>query len=80
MIDLTNAVNRTEIPITENPDKVIDIAEENLKVNKQQKVKKRPSDLATRLKVLTSEQMFQRLLLIALAQRQTGNTSEHLLN
>ena len=37
MIDLRNAVNKKEIPKIENPDKVIDIVEEILNFNKQQK-------------------------------------------
>ena len=37
------------------------------------------SDLATRLKILVSKQMLRRLP-VALAQMQTGNTSENLLN
>ena len=38
-----------------------------------------PSDVATRLKILTPKQMLRRLLL-ALAQVKAGNTSENLLN
>ena len=37
MIDLRNAVNKKQIPKNENPDKVIDIVEEILNFNKQQK-------------------------------------------
>ena len=37
MIDLRNAVNKKEIPKNENPDKVIDIVEDILNFNKQQK-------------------------------------------
>ena len=37
MIDLRNAVNKKEIPKNENSDKVIDIVEEILNFNKQQK-------------------------------------------
>ena len=40
LIDLRNAVNRKEISENENPDKVIDIVEEILKFNKQQKRKR----------------------------------------
>ena len=39
----------------------------------------RPSDLATRLKILTSKQIIQRLPK-ALAQLKAGNTSENLVN
>ena len=39
----------------------------------------RPSDLAMRLKILSTKQMLQRMS-IALAQVKTGNTSENLLN
>ena len=38
-----------------------------------------PSDLATRLKILTPKYMFQRLP-IAFAQVKAGNTSKNLLN
>ena len=41
--------------------------------------KGRPSDLATRLKILTPKQMLQRLP-IALTQVKAGNTFENLLN
>ena len=41
--------------------------------------KVRPSDLATRLKILTPKQILQRLP-IALAQVKAGNTSENSLN
>ena len=46
-------VNRKEISRNKNPDEVIDIAEEIINFNKQQKGK--------RLKKLTSKQMLQRL-------------------
>ena len=46
-------LNRKEISINKNPDEVIDIAEEIINFNKQQKGK--------RLKKLTSKQMLQRL-------------------
>ena len=34
LIDLSSAVNKTEIPENENPDKVIVIVEKNLEFNK----------------------------------------------
>ena len=37
LIDLKNAVSRKEIPENEDPDKVINIVEEMLNFNKQQK-------------------------------------------
>ena len=46
---------------------------------KRQKEKKRPSDVATQLKMLTTKQMPQRLP-VALVQVKAGNTSEKLLN
>ena len=39
MIDIRNTVNEKEIPENENRDKIIDIFEEILKFNKQQKGK-----------------------------------------
>ena len=46
---------------------------------KETKGKERPSDLATRLKILTSKQMVQ-IFPIALSQVKTGNAFENLLN
>ena len=46
---------------------------------KEKQGKRRPSDLATQLKILTPKQILQRLP-IALAQVKAGNTSENLLN
>ena len=59
LIDLRNAANKTEIPKNKTADKVIDIVEEILNLNKQQKGKW--------LKILTPKQMLQRLPM-ALAQ------------
>ena len=67
MIDLRNAANRKKILENENPDKLIDIAEEILNFNKQQKGKGLSLNVATRLKILSSQQIFQGLA-IALAQ------------
>ena len=66
-------------PGNENPDKVIEIAEEILNFNEQQKGKGRPLDLAACLRILTPKQMVQRLP-IAIAQVQASDTSENLLN
>ena len=79
LINLRNAVNRKEIPKNENPDKVLDIVEEILKVNKQQKGKRLPLNLTTSLKILSPKQMLQRFP-IAFAQLQASNTSEELLD
>ena len=78
MIDLRNSINNEEITENENPKKVVNIVEKILDLNKQQKGKGRPSDLATRIKILTPKQMHQRLP-ITLAQAKAGNTSENLL-
>ena len=40
LIDLRNAINRKEIPENENTNKVIDIVEEILNFNEQQKEKR----------------------------------------
>ena len=53
LIDLSNAVNRTEISENENPDKIVDIVEEILKFNKQQKENGLPLNLAISLKILS---------------------------
>ena len=53
LIDLSNAVNRTEISENENPDKIVDIVEEILKFNKQQKGNRLPLNLAISLKILS---------------------------
>ena len=50
----------------------------NIDFDKKQKVKGRPFDLATCIKILTPKQMLQ-WLPIALAQVKTGNTSKNLL-
>ena len=68
---MRNEVNKVEIPENQNPDKVIDIAEKIIGLDKQQKGKG--------LKILTPKQMFQRLP-IALAWVKAGNMSENLLN
>ena len=53
LIDLSNAVNRTEISENENPDKIVDIVEEILKFNKQQKENRLPLNLAISQKILS---------------------------
>ena len=53
MIDLSNAVNRTEISENDNPDEIVDIVEEILKFNKQQKENGLPLNLAISLKILS---------------------------
>ena len=45
LIELRNAVNRKEIPKNKNPEKVIDIVEEILNFNQQQKGKGLPLNL-----------------------------------
>ena len=64
--DLRNSIIKKEIPANENPNKMIDIVEEILEFNGQQK--------GTGLKILTPKQMFQRLP-IALAQVKASNNS-----
>ena len=63
MIDLRNNIYRKQIPENENPKKVVNIVEENLNVNKQQRGNGLPLDLArvtkafdrTQLKILTAK-------------------------
>ena len=55
LIDLRNAVNQKKTLKNENPDKIINIVEEIIYFNKQQKGKRRSLGLATRLKILTSK-------------------------
>ena len=71
MIDLWNAIIKIEVPENENPNKIVDIAQNILDINKQQKGKG--------IKVLTPKQMLQRLP-IALVQVKAGNRSENLPN
>ena len=71
MIDLRNAIIKIEVPENENPNKIVDIAQNILDINKQQKGKG--------IKVLTPKQMLQRLP-IALVQVKVGNRSENLPN
>ena len=71
MIDLRNAIIKIEVPENENPNKIVDIAQNILDINKQQKGKG--------IKVLTPKQMLQRLP-IALVQVKAGNRSENLPN
>ena len=59
LIDLSNAVNRTEISENENPDKIVDIVEEILKFNKQQKENGLPSNLAISLKILSPKKILK---------------------
>ena len=79
LIKLMEDISMKEIPENENPKKVTNIVERIFNFNEPKKGKRRLSDLSTRLKILTSEQMFRRLA-IALAQSKAGNTSENLLN
>ena len=80
LIELRSAVNRSKIFNNGNPEKVIDIVEEIVNFNKQEKGKGLPLKCdREKLKILTPKQMFQRLP-IALAQVQAGNTSENVLN
>ena len=69
--ELRNAVIRKENSENEIPIKINDTNEKILEFNNKQKDKA--------LKMLTSKQMFQRLL-IALAKVKAGNTSENSLN
>ena len=71
MIDLRNAILKKEVPENENSNKIVNVVENIIDFNKQQKGK--------RIKILTPKQMLQRLP-IALAQVKAGNTSENLLN
>ena len=59
------------IPEIENPDKVFNIVEKIIDFNKQQNGK--------RLKILTHEQILQRLLIV-LAQAKACNTYQNVLN
>ena len=87
LIDLINEFNRKEIPKNKHLDKVNDIAEEVPYISKQQKQKRRPSDIAgvakdfdcSLLEILTPKQMLQRLP-IASVLVQAGDTSGKLLN
>ena len=63
MIDLRNTTNKKGNPENENKNKIVDIVENILDFNKQQKGKGRPSDLAMYIKILTPKQMLQRLLI-----------------
>ena len=68
MIDLRNNIYRKQIPENENPKKVVNIVEENLNVNKQQRGNGLPLDLArvtkafdrTQLKILTAKWILQK--------------------
>ena len=71
MIDLRNDINRKDIPENENLKKVVDIVEEIIDCNKQQKGKG--------IKILTPKQMLRRLP-VALAQVKASNASENVLN
>ena len=66
MVDLRNAITKKEIPKNKNLNKIVDIVENTL-------------GFRSSFKILTPKQMLQRLP-IALAQVETGNTFEHLLN
>ena len=66
MVDLRNAITKKEIPKNKNLNKIVDIVENTL-------------DFRSLFKILTPKQMLQRLP-IALAQVETGNIFEHLLN
>ena len=78
MIDLWNTIIKKEIPENENPNNIIDIVEKKIDLDKQQKGKERPLDLATRIKILTPKQMLQNLP-IALTKVKAGKKSENLL-
>ena len=80
LIDLRNAIIVGAIPKNENPNKIVDIVEKILDINKQQKGKGLPLDFyCSELKILSPKQKLPRLPL-ALAQIKAGNTSENLLN
>ena len=66
MVDLRNDITKKEIPKNKNLNKIVDIVENTL-------------GFRSLFKILTPKQMLQRLP-IALAQVETGNTFEHLLN
>ena len=51
LIDLRNDINRKEIPENENPKNAVDIVENILDFNKQQRDKGLPSDLAKHIKI-----------------------------
>ena len=71
MIDLRNSINSKETSENENPKKVVNIAENILDFNKQQKGKG--------TKILTPTQASQRLL-ITFAQVKASHRPENLLN
>ena len=71
LINLRNSINSKEIPENENSKKIVNIIEKIVDFNKQQK--------GDGIKILTPKQMLQRLP-IALAEVETDNTSEKLLN
>ena len=71
MIDLRNSINSKETSENENPKKVVNIAENILDFNKQQKGKG--------TKILTPTQACQRLL-ITFAQVKASHRPENLLN
>ena len=79
LINLRNPVIKIEIIENENQNKIVGVVENIIDFNKQQKSKKRPSNLARRIKILATKQMFQRLP-IALAQIKADNSYESLLN
>ena len=79
LINLRNPVIKIEIIENENQNKIVGVVENIIGFNKQQKSKKRPSNLARRIKILATKQMFQRLP-IALAQIKADNSYESLLN
>ena len=79
LINLRNPVIKIEIIENENQDKIVGVVENIIDFNKQQKSKKRPSNLARRIKILATKQMFQRLP-IAFAQIKADNSYESLLN
>ena len=94
MIEFKKDINRKKPPENENPKKILNIVEEILNFNSQQKGKGRSHMLALRtsdlaciakvfdhsnLKILSPKQMLQRLP-IALAQVEAGNSSENLLS
>ena len=80
LIDLRNSIIKWAIPENENSNKIVDIIEQVLDFNKQQKGKKLPLGVyCSQLRILSPKQMLQKLVKV-LTQVKAGNTSENLLN
>ena len=65
LVELKNTIDWKEVPKNQSPEKVVDIVEEILNFNKQQKGKGIPWDLAKvfdcrNLRILNPKQMLQR--------------------